>query len=119
MNPRYSLLTCLFALGFFLAPNLPWANLERAQCHLASTTDSNQCQDCALDSQPCKGEGCATNCTGMACSALFIDGLEKPITLVKATLKIDLSGARRSEFYYLNPSYTEGLQSIWQPPKLS
>lgn len=76
------------------------------------------CGDCNTKSHDCNSSGCTNHCNAAVCGTLLLHGaVISKSALGSKTALVD-SSSKKSQFYYLNPTYLEGLKSIWQPPKL-
>ncbi|MHA6697090.1 hypothetical protein [Chryseobacterium sp. A321] len=135
MNSRISIWFCFIALGLFLVPQWAWANLEMQAptantCSMSGNGLPNKdtttkhshgmenCGDCNTKSHDCNSSGCTNHCNAAVCGTLLLHGaVISKSALGSKTALVD-SSSKKSQFYYLNPTYLEGLKSIWQPPKL-
>ena len=127
----------LFTLGFFLMPDLAFACIKKQNIPASPKTEkeatviksatghvsfceSGHCKDkcCNKTSHNCQHGNCNSNCGGSTCPSTsgfnFFAG-ENSSDFINNSWAVSLETNR---FFYLNPNYSFGFHSIWQPPKI-
>ena len=136
MHINSKILFSCFILVLFLVPNLVFGcvinnNADKVEksmvplefrqsfAEIQPECSSGDCEDecCHPKSHQCSTGDCSGSCSGNTCNSfqfpVFVDGSK----LINSQNKFDFT-SKRSQFYYLNPFYSNGFHTIWQPPKI-
>ncbi|KMQ70456.1 hypothetical protein ACM44_12135 [Chryseobacterium koreense CCUG 49689] len=88
--------------------------------HGLSACDTGHCKDdcCNNTSHHCQQGNCNGSCGGSTCSSpagfqFFMENQKSDLSDMSFAIS-----SKKNNFFYLNPHYSFGFHSIWQPPKI-
>ena len=137
MHGNLKILLLSLTLALFLAPGISLAcskkdkQIFKSEAHaktfikqsfatMQPSCDSGDCKDecCHPQSHNCQSDGCSGSCSGNLCSSAQYTVLADSKFLEDSKNEAAAFGGKKANFYYLNPHYSGGFYTIWEPPKI-
>jgi len=137
MHGNLKTLLLSLTLALFLAPGISLAcskkdkQIFKSEAHAKTfikqsfakfhpSCDSGDCKDecCHPQSHNCQSDGCSGSCSGNLCSSAQYTVLADSKFLEDSKNEAAAFGGKKANFYYLNPHYSGGFYTIWEPPKI-